>query len=273
MVLQSIERPTWRTRIGERLRGRGAPFLLALLVEGLIVLVLMTLAPRLVRREPVDMALSTFDAAEVSEKPPAAASAPRPAAAPPPPSTERPREADNRPPPSPVPSTVQPPVVKDFAPKAPWIELSRDQMAQADIGRAPPPGRAGPPAPRAAMGPPDTGFPGDTPRVDGSGPNGEPLYAAAWYREPYDSELAGYLSSAAGPGWGMIMCRTVPDYRVEDCEMVGESPGSRMGRAVLAAAWQFRVRPPRVGGKSKYGEWVRIRITYGVKQRRFGGQE
>lgn len=252
---------------------RAPAILLALLVEGLLVLVLLTLAPRLVRREPVDMSLSTFDAAEVSEQPPAAASAPRPAAAPPPPAAEQPREMADAPPPRPVSPLVQPPpAVKEFAPKAPWIELSRDQMASADIGRAPPPGRAGPPAPRTAMGPPNTGFPGDSKRVEGSGPNGEPLYAASWYREPYDSELAGYLSSASGPGWGMIMCRTVPEYRVEDCEIVGESSGSRLARAIQAAAWQFRVRPPRVGGKSKYGEWVRIRITYGVKERRFGEQ-
>jgi protein TonB len=99
----------------------------------------------------------------------------------------------------------------------------------------------------------------------GTAPNGEPLYAAAWYREPYDSELRGYLSTASGPGWGLIACRTVPDYRVEGCVALDEHPsGSNIARAVLAAAWQFRVRPPRLGGRLQVGEWVRIRIDYDI---------
>lgn len=93
--------------------------------------------------------------------------------------------------------------------------------------------------------------------------SGEPLYAARWYREPYPEELRGYLSTASGPGWALINCRTVKGYRVEDCELVDEYPGgSQMGRAVLAAAWQFQVRPPQVGGRVMVGSWVRIRITY-----------
>lgn len=114
---------------------------------------------------------------------------------------------------------------------------------------------AGPPS-KAAAGA------GDTARV-GTAPNGEPLYAAAWYREPTDGELRGYLSTAHGPGWGLVACRTVADYRVEDCVALEEYPaGSMMNRAVLAAAWQFRVRPPRLGGKPQVGTWVRIRIDY-----------
>ena len=114
----------------------------------------------------------------------------------------------------------------------------------------------GPPAPRGGSG--------DSAVVEGSGPNGERLYAAAWYREPSEGELRGYLSTASGPGWALIACRTVDDFRVEDCIGLSEYPdGSRMLRAVLAAAWQFRVRPPRVGGDYKVGEWVRIRIEYG----------
>jgi protein TonB len=91
------------------------------------------------------------------------------------------------------------------------------------------------------------------------------MYAAAWYREPTHQELAGYLSTATGPAWGLIACKTVADYRVEDCVGLDEYPeGSHMLRAVLAAAWQFRVRPPRVGGVSQVGDWVRIRIDYEV---------
>lgn len=129
-----------------------------------------------------------------------------------------------------------------------------------------------PSSPRAAasgppVGPPDTGSSGDTPRV-GTAPNGEPLYAAAWYREPRPGELRGYLSTATGPGWGLIACRTVPDFRVEDCVALEEYPsGSNINRAVLAAAWQFRVRPPRLGGQYQVGAWVRIRIDYELQRR------
>ena len=143
------------------------------------------------------------------------------------------------------------------------IQLSRKEMAAVDLAAMP----ARPSPSESKMGPVDRGSPSDTPRVGGAGPNGEPLYAASWYREPYDQELSGYLSTAQGPGWGLIACRTVPDYRVEDCVMVDEYPnGSNIARSVLAAAWQFRVRPPRIGGRLKIGEWVRIRIDYDIRR-------
>ena len=54
---------------------------------------------------------------------------------------------------------------------------------------------------------------------------------ARWYRRPYDDELAGYLSTAQRPGWGLIAPLTATDFRVEDCVVVGESPrGSRAAR-------------------------------------------
>ncbi len=145
----------------------------------------------------------------------------------------------------PVPPPVPPPVVP--APAAPVT------------ARPVQPAPSGP-----VYGPPDTGSrPSDDSTRVGTAPNGEPLYAAKWYREPYDDELRGYLSTATGPGWGLIACRTAPDYRVEDCVGLEEHPlGSMINRAILAAAWQFKVRPPRRGGRSLVGEWVRIRIDY-----------
>jgi protein TonB len=115
-------------------------------------------------------------------------------------------------------------------------------------------------------GPPNRPATGDSERVGTAG-NGEPLYRARWYREPTDQELRGYLSTASGPGYALINCRTVPDFRVEDCELIDEYPsGAQIGRAVMAAAWQFKVRPPQVGGRSLVGAWVRIRITYQISR-------
>jgi len=50
-------------------------------------------------------------------------------------------------------------------------------------------------------------------------------------------------------------------------ELGNSPPGSHLASAVRQAAWQFRVRPPRKGGKAMIGEWVRIRIEY----QRIGG--
>lgn len=228
---------------------RAAAILLTLLAELLLVLALLTLSPSIINRKEADLTVfSIAPEAEPNtpeEQPPAPAQAETREPQPQPPTPE---------PPQPAPPTELPP---------PVIPLPPTQMAAADIAKLPPPSQPR----RAVMGPADTGNPGDSQRV-GQAPNGEPLYAAAWYREPYDNELRGYLSTASGPGWGLIACRTVPDYRVEDCVSLGESPeGSQIARAVLAAAWQFRVRPPRVGGRSKVGEWVRIRIDYQQRRR------
>ena len=116
------------------------------------------------------------------------------------------------------------------------------------------------------IGPADNSGEKDTPRV-GTAPNGQPLYAAEWYRKPYDSELSGYLSTAQGPGWGLIACKTAPEFKVDNYVALDESPDhSNIARAVLAAAWQFKVRPPRLGGRSLVGAWVRIRIDYEIRR-------
>jgi protein TonB len=100
----------------------------------------------------------------------------------------------------------------------------------------------------------------------GEGPGGQRLYNAEWQREPRDAELRTYLpADMPRPAWAMIACRTVENYGVENCRSLGESPlGSGLARAMRQAAWQFRVHPPRLGGKKLVGAWVRIRIDFTV---------
>jgi len=129
-------------------------------------------------------------------------------------------------------------------PAQPWIEMSKDQLAAADISKLPAAGSGGA---------------GDS-EVVGRGPNGEALYAAEWAREPTDAEIGGYWPRHA-TGWGLVACKTMADNRVEDCVELDQSPrGSHLASAVRQAAWQFRVRPPRKGGRALIGAWVRILI-------------
>ena len=156
------------------------------------------------------------------------------------------------PPPPPVPSQAAP-----APPPFPALVLSRDEFAAANVGaiaRSPGAGdQAGDdsgPDSVAAYGP-------------GQGPGGKPLYKAEWYREPPPSALALYLPGGPQPGWALIACRTAERYRVENCRELDESPrGSGLARALRQAAWQFQVRPPRLGGKPLIGAWVSIRFDF-----------
>ena len=250
-------------------RRKLASLAIALAVEGLLILLLLTLGASIVGEEDSKEEITTFQAQEFAAPPaPEPEAVPEqsaPADAPDTPQTEQPVPLSSinpsplvlRPQPAPPP----PPPARSAPESKPSPQPSARPSPK--IGARIRPGAGG-------YGPVDNGNPrmaGDTERV-GTMPNGEPLYAARWYREPTEPELAGYLSTANGPGSALIACRVVQGYYVEDCQFLSESPqGSQIGRAVMAASWQFRVRPPRLGGTEKFGEWVRIRIDYTVSRR------
>jgi protein TonB len=161
--------------------------------------------------------------------------------------------------PSPEPP-VEPPKAPEPPPPVPirpsWLNMSSADFAASDISKMDRARKAG-----------DAGDQGESTAAygPGEGPGGAKLYNADWYRRPSHAELDGYLpAKAPRQGWGLIACQTIADYRVDNCQTLGESPlGSGFGRAVREAAWQFRVLPPRINGKAQIGAWVRIRIDYG----------
>lgn len=256
------------TSIREALRipasRRAVGWAVALLIEVLLVLALLTLGrgqsktpeqPHLVSIELSNEKTDNQPAPPAAEQTSKAAATAVPVTVPPAPT---PQQTSSQPAPSsaaPLPAPAPTPI----------IELPRGSMANLDIRSVP----SASAAPRRAAGPPSPGSSkGDTPLAEGLGPNGEKLYAAAWYREPYDSELRGYLSTAQPDSFALIACKTVPDFRVDNCVGLDEYPSnSGLMRAVLAAAWQFRVRPPQRDNQLMVGEWVRIRIDYSLMRK------
>lgn len=153
--------------------------------------------------------------------------------------------------PQPVPSPLPTP------PPFKIIKLSTKEFAASDIS-----GLTRNPAESAAGG--DAAQDSGAAYGPGGGPGGARLYKAEWYREPSNAELGGYLKAGAPPGsWALIACQTIDRYRVDNCREMDESPrGSGLARAMRQAAWQFLVRPPRLGGKPIPGAWVSIRISF-----------
>jgi protein TonB len=243
------------------LRRRLGSMAIAVSLEALVLLLLLTLGDGITGKDKHNVAMTSVSFApeptpsDIPDQPEAAAkkSALPPQPRPPQPRPESPSPVPPLPIPLPSPAAVIPlkPTAPPAAPAAPvkiGVRMRDD--------------------PSGPSGPAGVSMSGDS-QVVGSGPHGEPLYAARWYREPTDQELRGYLSTVNGPGWAMINCQTAPQWRVENCYLLDQNPDPGMlGKAVLAAAWQFQVRPPQVGGKSLVGSWVRIRIDYQLRRSR-----
>jgi len=226
---------SWKQRrdlIGRRATG----VVLAVFVHILGLLLLISLTPELRVSKP-DM--KNFTLLSLSDQP-AAKPAPRNRLA-----KATPRKT------SPPPPALPPPSVSPLK----MILVSSDVFKASDISTM-----HAHPDQQAASG---DSAPGATEEA-GGGPHGERLYNAEWYVEPTPAEMAYYLPAGRPQaGWGLIMCRTIQDYHVDDCRELGESPtGSGLSRALRQAAWQFRVRPPRTGGRPMVGAWVRILFDF-----------
>lgn len=244
-------------------------FAIALLVEALLLLLLLSLGVQIAGEEDGKDDAATITAIEFAAPP---EPEPESAAAPQEPQEPQTEPVPEQPTPEPlrpsplalnqVPAPTPPPTPQQAKPET-EPETPPKPQASSTIAARINPGRS--------YGPANTGNPrtaGDSERV-GTAPNGEPLYAARWYKEPTDQELQGYLSTATAPSYALIACKVVTGYYVEDCQLLSEGPaGSQIGRAVMAASWQFRVRPARIGGREQFGTWVRIRIDYTVRQAR-----
>ncbi|SES18629.1 hypothetical protein SAMN05518866_1557 [Sphingobium sp. YR768] len=231
------------------MRERAGGIVFALVLNLLLLLALFTLSPTFDPPKVDDRLPVTFDVETGQKKDESQAKAEK---------TQK-REENKAAPQKQADPVVRPPVPVEKPAEQPpspfpFLTLNREQMASADIGNMP----KGTQSAGAGQG--------DSAAVSGpgEGPGGVQLYEAEWYRRPTHAELSTYLPGNAPPqGYGLVACKTIDHFHVENCQVLGEYPmGSGLGKAVRLAAWQFLVRPPRVNGKTMVGSWVRIRIDY-----------
>lgn len=238
----------------EDLRRRGLGLAIALLLEVIIILAILSLSMRSGGPAAGTRGLSTFSLAAEAESASSAEKSETQT-----PVTQKAQSVVTPPIPPPLLPPVQaPPPSPDF------IKVSKSDFDAMDLSKLPASGGAGSGEGKSSgqgakgmMGP-------------GLGPGGAQLYPVAWLREPYDSELSPYLASVKRipPGASAeIACRMIERNRVENCQIIGENPrGTGLAKALRLAAWQFLVKPPRIDNKPQLGVWVRIRFDFGVRE-------
>lgn len=240
------------------LRRRGMALAIALVLEALLILAILSLSMQSAGTGKGKRGLSTFSLAaeSASEK---SDESKRDAETP----VTKDQERNIVPP---IPKPLLPPVnpVTAPPPSPDFIRLSKSEFDAMDLSKIPASGGAGSGEAKGA-GQGNKGMIGP-----GAGPGGAQLYPVAWYREPFDSELAPYLADVKRipPGASAeIACRMIENFHVENCQILGESPrGTGLAHALRKAAWQFLVRPPRIDNKPLLGVWVRIKFDFGVKE-------
>jgi protein TonB len=233
-------------------RRRTVSFVLALVVEALLILVLLLFGPHFIPAPKPEGRATSFSMSPSSEKEAATAPEHRTKAH----AAAKPASGTTTPVP-PLPPVITPskvPTPPNALPGVLPIQLGASDISKLKSSASSDDGAETGTDSKLAYGP-------------GEGPGGQPLYNAEWYREPSDAQLNGYLPKGAPPNsWALIACQTMPAFHVDNCRSLGESPvGSGLGRAMREAAWQFLVRPPRRGGKVLVGAWVRIRIDFTLR--------
>jgi hypothetical protein len=238
------------------IKRRGLGLAVALLLEILFIIGILSLSMRSGGTEAGKRGLSTFSLEADTESASADKS-----------ETETPvTKEQQRNVNPPIPTPLLPPVnpVKAPPPSPDFIKVSKSDFDAMDLSKLPANGSTGSgdakgssQASKGQMGP-------------GLGPGGAQLYPVAWLREPYDSELSPYLAAVKRipPGASAdIACRMIERNRVENCQIIGENPrGTGLAKALRQAAWQFLVKPPRIDNKPQLGVWVRIHFDFGVKE-------
>lgn len=237
------------------LRRRAIGLAIALLLETLLIIAILSLSMRSGAPEAGKRGLSTFSVEAEAESASADKSETETLV-----TKEQQRNFN-----PPIPKPLLPPVnpVKAPPPSPNFIKVSKSEFDAMDLSKLPASGSAGA-GESNGSGQGNKGLMGP-----GAGPGGVQLYPVAWLREPYDSELSPYLAGKRAPPGASadIACRMAEHNRVENCQIIGENPrGTGLAQALRKAAWQFLVKPPRIDNKPQLGVWVRIHFDFGMKE-------